>query len=149
MADAIIRSHPLQSWSFTAVEAITIPASGAAPVVEFRAPGGNAGKLFCGVAAAGSVRVAGIPRWDVAVARTFASSVIVGQEHGVDVVSGVIALVTFSAAVAEGDPLIIGAVAGQLAPAGAAPDARTVVGRALQAKAGGATGEAFIKAFGI
>lgn len=149
MANAVIRSHPLQAWSFTAVEAIAIPDSGAAPVVEFRPPGGNPGKRFCGIAAAGSLRVAGVPRWDVPAARTTAAQAQVGQEHALQVVSGVIALVTFSAAVAEGDPLIIGAVAGQLAPAGVTPDARTVIGRALQAAAAGATGEAFIKAMGI
>jgi hypothetical protein len=149
VADAIIRSHPLQSWSFTAVEAIAIPANGAAVIVEFRAPGGNPGQRFCGVAAAGSLRVAGVARHDVPAARATIGGPQVGEEHRLTVASGVIALVTFSAAVAEGDALIVGAVAGRGSLAGATPDARTLIGRAMAAAGAGATGLAYIKPMGI
>jgi predicted RecA/RadA family phage recombinase len=46
---------------------------------------------------------------------------------------------TATGAIAAGDTLIT-AAAGTVAPAGAAPDARSVIGRALEAIANGATG---------
>lgn len=156
MAEAIIRSHPLQSWSYTAVEAIAIPTNGAGLLVEARAPGGNPGVRFAGVAAATSLRVVGVARHDVPVARVSVGAPQVGEEHRLTVVSGVIALVTFVAAAAEGD-LLIAAAGGQVTPipavttptAADVTNTRAIIGRAMAAVGAGAAGLAWIKVLGV
>lgn len=156
MAEAIIRSHPLQAWSYTAVEAIAIPTNGAGIVVEARAPGGNPGQRFAGIAPAASLKVVGVARWDVPATRAAIGGPQVGQEHALQVVSGVIALVTFAAAAVEGD-ILIAAAGGQVTPipavttptAADVTNTRAIIGRAMAAVGAGAAGLAYIKPMGV
>lgn len=130
--------------SYTPVEPII-----AGQLVEARVLGTMSGQRACGVAAALSVTVAGVAEYDV-VASTPGVSVqapVVGAENGLTVLSYGIMQVTFNAAGTPGGPLVL-AAGGQVTPAGAAPDARTVVGYSLAATAAGAVGPAFIKPSG-
>ena len=125
--------------SFTPVSAVI-----GGQLVEHRALGANPGKRACGPAAAGSLKVAGVAHWDVPATAATTTGPKVGDEHALTVISNCIIPVTFTLAAAEGDPLIIGTVAGQVAPAGVTPDARSLIGRAYEAVAAGAVGLARI-----
>lgn len=102
-------------------------------VVEHRT-----GSRRVGVAGAASTAVAGVALHDVPAARTSVQGLQVGDGMEAVVASQCIVKVTASGAVAVGDALI-SAAAGRAAAAGAAPDARTVIGRAIEAAADGAT----------
>lgn len=97
---------------------------GATPVVGGRLVEHAVGDRLCIPAAAASVRVAGLAMHDAAVGQT----VTIAAE-------GVWPITTVGAVVA-GDRLVAGA-AGTVSSAGAAPDARTLIGMA-QKDAGGA-----------
>lgn len=101
------------------------------------------GNRLVGVAAAGSLRTAGVARWDVPAARASIQGPQVGDGNELTVVRRVVISVVYSAAAVEGDKLVITA-GGQVAPAGVTPDARTIVGEAFEAAAAGATALAYI-----
>lgn len=109
---------------------------------------GRAGSV-AGVAAAASVRVLGVALND-AVA-TLVTDPVNGVLNTaptgtrVNVARGEEVPVTYAAAAAFGDPLVA-AANGQVTPAGATPDARTIVGRCteLAGVAAGAVGLAWI-----
>lgn len=103
------------------------------------------GDRTVGPAGAGSLKVVGVALWDVPAARASIQGPQVGDGSELTAVTLAVLPVTASGAVAAGDALIA-AAAGAVAAAGAAPDARTVVGRSLQAIANGATGYALIGA---
>lgn len=94
-------------------------------------------------AGAGSLVVAGVAMFDVPAARTVVSGPQVGDVNALTVIRRVVIAVTFAAAATEGQKLIC-AAAGQVTPAGATPDARTVIGEAFEAVAGGAVGLAMV-----
>jgi hypothetical protein len=131
--------------SYTPVEAIT-----GGQVVEARALAANPGQRACGVAASGSVLVAGVAVHDIrAVAASIQDDAVVGHEHALAVVSFAIVPVTFQAAATRGQSLIVGTTAGQVAPAAATPDGRTLIGYCVSdSVAGGAVGLAFIRPSG-
>lgn len=131
--------------SYTAVEAIV-----GGQIVEARALGANPGQRACGVAAAASVLVAGVALFDIrAVAASIQDAARVGIEHALDVVSYGIVPVTYTLAATRGQSLIVGTVAGTVSPAGATPDARTLIGFCAQdSVSAGAVGLAFIKPSG-
>ncbi len=130
-------------YSFTAVEQII--GGSPAQLVEYRPLGSNPGQRACGVAGALSVVVAGVAGWDILATPLTIQSPLVGAEHALEVASYVFAPVTFAAAGTPGGPLVAAAL-GQVAPAGANPDARTLVGFCGgQPVAAGATGFAYIK----
>lgn len=106
-------------------------------VVEARA----AGRV--GVAAAGSVRVLGVALTDgINPEQVLATPTTVNGRPLLNAAAfptripvayaGDEVRVTYSAAAAFGDLLVVGATAGQVAPAGATPDARTIVGRCTE-----------------
>lgn len=132
-------------WSFTPVEAIT-----GGQVVEWRALSTRKGVRACGIAASASVLVTGVALYDIrATAGSIQDGFIVDAEHALDVVSYGIVPVTYTLAATRGQSLIVGTVAGTVSPAGATPDARTVVGYCAQdAVSAGAVGLAFIKPSG-
>lgn len=110
-----------------------VPAVGTAlvggQIVEARA----AGRI--GVAAAGSVKVLGVALTDAIAPEARTTEPVGGVLNAAGAPVNVAVAyagdevrVTYSAAAAFGDKLIVGAVAGQAAPAGATPDARTIVG---------------------
>lgn len=101
------------------------------------------GVRLVGVAAAGSLLVCGVARWDVPAARAIVGGPQVGDGNELTVARGVVIPVTFTAAATAGQKLIA-AANGQVTPAGAAPDARTVVGEAFEAVGIGAVGLAYI-----
>lgn len=86
------------------------------------------------VAGVGSLRVAGVPQNDAALA------------DEVTVLREMVVLVQYSAATNIGEKLVIATADGQFGPAGATPDARTVVGRCEQQMAGAGLGWAYIQA---
>lgn len=88
-------------------------------------------------AGAGSVKVVGVVLNDVPVTRASVSGLQVGDGSEAVVARFVVTRLNASGAVAEGDKLIAAAT-GRAAAAGATPDARTVVGQALEAAADGA-----------
>lgn len=98
----------------------------------------RAGTRIVGVAGAASNKVAGVVLNDVPVARKSVSGLQVGDGMEAVVVTDCVISVVASGAVNEGDRLIT-AAAGKAAAAGATPDARQVIGHALQAAADGAT----------
>lgn len=133
-------------WSFTPVEPIVggIPAQ----LVEWRAIGALPGQRACGVAAAGSVLVAGVALWDTPAVRASIQGPQVGDEHALDVASYGVFPVTFAAAATRGLSLVA-AANGQVTPAAATPDARTVIGFCAQdAVSAGAVGLAYIRPSG-
>lgn len=103
-----------------------------------------------GVAAAGSTRVLGVALND-AVAGPVVTTPVAGvlntapTDTRVNVAHGEEVPVTYAAAAAFGDPLVA-AAAGAVTPAGAVPDARTIVGRCTvpAGVAAGAAGLAWI-----
>lgn len=107
-------------------------------VVELRA-----GTRTVGVAAAGSLVVAGVAMHDVPAARASIQGPQVGDGFELTVITMAIVPVTFTAAATRGQRLIT-AAAGQVTPAGAAPDGRTLVGWAFEDVALGAVGLARI-----
>lgn len=130
-------------WSFTPIEAIV-----GGQLVEWRDITTKPGLRACGVAGAASLVVAGVALHDI---RAAASSVqdraVVDKEHALTVVSYGIVPVVFAAAATRGQSLIA-AAAGKVTPAGATPDARTVIGWCAQdsvAGGGSTVGLAFIK----
>lgn len=122
------------SLSKTCAEAIT-----AGQLVEYRT-----GADLVGVAGAGSTKVAGVAQDDVPVSRAFMGGPAVGDGHELVVHRLCVIQVTASGAIAAGDKLIAAAT-GKAAAAGATPDARTVIGEALEAAADGATFNALIR----
>lgn len=94
-------------------------------------------------AAAGSLKVAGVAMWDVPVARASIQGPQVSDEKPLVVARACVIKVTASGAVTAGDHLVA-AANGLVAAAGATPDARTVIGQALEAAADGATLDAYI-----
>jgi hypothetical protein len=94
-------------------------------------------------AGAGSLKACGVVLDDVPAAAAWVGQPIVGDVNAASVVSGVVIPVTFAAAANPGDRLIA-AASGQVTPAGATPDARTVIGYAHEAVGIGAVGLAFI-----
>lgn len=129
--------------SYTAVEALV-----GGQLVEARAIGANPGQRACGVAAAGSLLVAGVAQDDIPAARTTIQGPQVGMEHASTVLAYGEVPVIFAAAATRGQALVA-AANGQVTPAGAAPDARAVVGFCrADAVAAGAVGMAFIKPSG-
>jgi hypothetical protein len=124
--------------SFTAVEAIV-----GGNVVEARAAGGNPGSRWCGVAGAGSELVVGVALFDVPATAAHIAGPKVGDEHALTVVRACVIPVVFSGAAVAGDKLIA-AAAGKVGVAGAAPDAATVIGQALEIAADGQTKLAYI-----
>lgn len=121
------------SLSKTAVEALT-----AGQVVEYRT-----GTDTVGVAGAGSLVAAGVVQDDIPVARSYIGGPKVGDGHEAVVHRNCVIQVTASGAITIGAKLIC-AAAGAVAVAGATPDARTVIGEALEAAANGATFNALI-----
>lgn len=120
--------------SFTCAEAII-----GGQLVERRA-----GTRLVGVAAAGSLVVAGVAKHDVPAARVSLQGPQVGDGLELTVHRRCVIRVTFAAAVTEGQKLIA-AAGGQLTPVTVATqDPRTIVGEAFEAVAAGATGLAFI-----
>lgn len=119
--------------SFTCAEAIV-----GGQLVERRT-----GSRLVGVAGANSVRVAGVARWDVPAARASIQGPQVGDGNELVVARCVVIPVTFTGAAVAGDPLVATA-AGQVTPAGAAPDARFIVGQAFEDVGAGAVGLAYI-----
>lgn len=133
---AEVQAHfgwPGNQLSFNVAEAIV-----GGQLVERRA-----GTRLVGVAAAGSVKVAGVARWDVPASRATIQGPQVSDEFPLTVARGVVIPVTYAAAANEGDKLIA-AANGQVTPAGANPDSRTVIGEAFEAVALGAVGDAYI-----
>jgi hypothetical protein len=131
--------------SYTPVEAIA-----GGDVVEARAQSTNPGQRAAGKAASGSVLVAGVALHDIrATAASIQDDAVVGHEHALAVVSFAIVPVVFQAAATRGQALIVGTTAGQVAPAGATPDGRTLIGFCVSdSVAGGGTGLAFIRPSG-
>ncbi len=119
--------------SYGCAEAIT-----AGQLVERRT-----GTRLVGVAAAGSLVVAGVAQWDVPVTRVGLNGAQVGDGLELNVIRDCVIAVTFAAAATVGQGLIC-AANGQVTPAGATPDARTVIGEAFEAASAGAVGLAFI-----
>lgn len=117
-------------------------------LVEARPLGALPGKRACGVAAAGSLLVAGVAQDDISATAGSIQGPKVGDEHAETVLAYGEVPVTFAAAAAAGQALIA-AANGQVTPAGATPDARTVIGFCRSnAVAAGAVGLAFIKPSG-
>jgi hypothetical protein len=102
-----------------------------------------AGTRLVQPAGAGSLIACGVALWDVPAARASIQGPQVGDVNGLAVVRRVVILVTYAAAATEGQKLVA-AANGQVTPAGAAPDARTVVGECFDATGLGATGLALI-----
>jgi len=98
-----------------------------------------AGARLVQPAGAGSLVVAGVAMFDVPATRTVVGGPVVGDVNALMVIRRVVIPVTFNAAATEGQKLIC-AAAGQVTPAGAASDARTIIGEAFEAVAGGAVG---------
>lgn len=119
---------PAQKVTYNCAEAIV-----GGQLVEHRA-----GSRQIGVAGAASTKVAGVALHDVPAARTSIQGLQVGDGMEEVVASACFIKVTASGAVAVGDTLVA-AAAGRASAAGAAPDARTVIGRAVEAAADGAT----------
>jgi hypothetical protein len=119
-------------------------------ILEWRAIASNPGVRACGVAASGSVLVCGAAHYDIrATQATIQDHQFVGQEHAQDVVAYTEVPVTYTLAATRGQALIVGTVAGTVSPAGATPDARTVIGYCAQdSVSAGAVGMAFIKPSG-
>ena len=132
-----IFGHPGMPISYTAVEAIT-----GGRLVERRA-----GTRLVGMAAAGSLKVAGVAAWDVPVTRATIQGPQVGDGHELKVFTNCVIEVTFVAAAVEGDQLIA-AANGQVTPLAAAAgavaadinNARAIVGYAFEAVGAGAQG---------
>ncbi len=83
-----------QRISYTAVEALL-----GGQVVEARAIGANPGLRACGIAAVGSLLVAGVALHDIrAATASIQDGAVVGIEHALTVVSYGIVPVTFAAA---------------------------------------------------
>lgn len=122
------------SLSKTAAEALT-----AGQVVEYRT-----GVDTVGVAGAGSTKVAGVVQDDIPTTRSYVGGPQVGDGHEAVVHRLCVIDVVASGAIAAGDKLIA-AAAGKVSTAGATPDARTVIGEALDAAADGATLRALIR----
>lgn len=132
MAAQPYSGYPGIRRSYTCAEAIASAQPGAGVVVERRA-----GTDLIGNAAAGSLVVAGVALDDIPAVRTTVTGPQVGDGHECTVYRKGYVNVVASAAVTEGQRLIATAN-GQVGPAGAAPDARTLVGEADQAAAAGA-----------
>lgn len=124
-------------WSFTCAEPVV-----GGQLVE-RRPGAAPGQGLVGVAAAGSVHSAGVALHDVPAVRSTIQGPQVGDGGELRVGRAGVFPVTFAAAAVEGDKLVV-AAGGQVTPAGATPDARTIVGEAWEAAASGATRKALI-----
>lgn len=101
------------------------------------------GARIVGVAAAGSLIVAGVSLVDVPVTSAVLGGTKVSDGENVLVTRLAVVPVTFAAAATVGQKLIV-AANGQVTPAGAAPDARTVIGEAFEAVALGAVGLAYV-----
>jgi len=136
--------------SYTCAEAIGAgitsgnPAnSGAGVVVERRS-----GTDLIGNAAAGSLVVVGVAIDDVPASAAYVGGKYVGLGHEMTVFSGGFVQVVFAATTTEGQRLIA-AANGQVTPAGASPDARTIIGHADSAVAAGAVGIMYIAAGGV
>lgn len=125
---------PALTVSKTAVEALV-----AGNLLEYRT-----GVDTVGVAGAASTKVCGVCQDDIPVARSYIGGPQVGDGHEVVVHRMCVIDVVASGAIAIGDKLIA-AAAGRVSAAGAAPDARTVIGEALVAAADGATLQALIR----
>lgn len=123
----------------TAVEAVT-----GGQLVEARTAGGGT----VGVAAAGSLVVQGVALFDANPSPTTpAGSIVVNPvPKTVTVARNVVIAVTYSASATFGQKLVATAN-GQVGPAGATPDARTVVGRCEEpgGVGNGAVGLAYIQ----
>jgi hypothetical protein len=102
------------------------------------------GTRLVGPAAAGSLVVAGVARWDVPAARTSIQGPQVGDGNELTVCRNCVVKVTAQGAITVGAKLIVGSIAGTAAVAGATPDARSVIGEAFEAAADGATFLAYI-----
>lgn len=109
--------YPGLKISYTCAEAIL-----GGQLVELRS-----GTRTVGVAAAGSVVCAGVALHDVPASRATVQGPAVGDGFELTVITNVVIAVTFAAAATRGQRLIV-AASGQVTPAGATPDARTVVG---------------------
>lgn len=120
--------YPGLRISYTASAAVT-----AGQLVE------TTGDRTVGPAGAASTKVVGVALWDVPAARVSIQGPQVGDVNRLTVVTMCAVKLTASGAIAAGDTLIA-AAAGAVSAAGATPDARTVVGRALQAISNGNTG---------
>lgn len=96
------------------------------------------GNRTVGPAGAGSVKVIGVAQFDVPAARATVSGVQVGDGNELVVLNNCYVILVASGAIAAGDKLIA-AAAGQASAAAATPDARTVIGIALEAATNGNT----------
>lgn len=94
-------------------------------------------------AGAGSLLVVGVGRWDVPASAAYAGGPVVGAGNELSVVRGVVIEVQYAAAATVGAKLIA-AANGEVTPAGATPDARTVVGECFEAIGGAGRGLAYI-----
>ena len=103
----------------------------------------RAGIRKVGIAAAGSLKVAGVAFHDVKATQETPDAVIVNEAHGQTVWRGVVIDVTYAAAAVAGDKLIA-AANGQVTPAGANPDSRSVIGECFEDTSLGAVGPAVI-----
>lgn len=125
---SIVQKFKTGPRTYPAVEAIV-----GGQLCEARATSGGG----AGVAAAGSVKVLGVALDDANPTGTPSAPTIVGGRPSlsavvvptdVAVAYNEIVPVTYAANAAFGDPLVA-AANGQVTPAGATPDARTIVGR--------------------
>lgn len=109
------------------------------------------GNRLVGVAAAGSLRVCGVARWDVPATRASIQGPQVSDEFPLTVARRCVVAVTFTGAAVAGDRLIAGAAgAVTVIPAVTTPTAadvtntRGIVGEAFEDVAGAGVGLAFI-----
>lgn len=91
-----------------------------------------------GPAGAGSTKCVGVAQWDVPASRASIEGPQVGDGNELVVLDDCFVTLVASGAIAAGDKLIA-AAAGQASVAGATPDARTVVGTAIEAATNGNT----------
>lgn len=136
MAEVQIKyGWPGDQLTYTAAEAIV-----GGQIVERRS-----GSRLVGVAGAGSLVAVGVARHDVPATRVSVQGPQVGDGGELLVADDVVIRVTFAASATEGQKLVC-AANGQVTPAGATPDARTIIGTAFEAVASGAVGLARIDA---
>jgi hypothetical protein len=125
MPDVVKRWEPDDNRSFTCAE----------PVLGGQLVERRSGTDLVGVAGANSVHVVGVALHDVPATRATIQGPQVGDGYELTVIRG-FTKVTFSGSAVEGDKLVA-AAGGQVAAAGAAPDARMIVGEADEAAANG------------
>jgi hypothetical protein len=123
--------------------ALQLTYTAAEPLVGGQVVERRSGSRVVGVAGAGSLVACGVARHDVPAARTTIQTPQVGDGGEALIARDCVIPVTFAASATEGQKLVC-AANGQVTPAGATPDARTIIGEAFEAVASGAVGKALI-----